>query len=260
MTTPSADAVIREIAALGPFFAVRVHPAGTEPPRPWQPLTRPLLEARVTGVRNRLAAQGSQRADAVETRVAASVAHLALASRLMSPALAAAVLHGSLLAPTLAELRGQSVPEGPLPLSVPDDALTACPDALPAQLADALSRRLLDGAVCELADAMAAFAVSRHILWGNTASALNGAATMVTAFRPDLAARTRTLVALLLDRPPLRGTGTVADGAFRRRSCCLVYRAAPDGRGALCGDCALSRALRRVGAPRPVTRVRPDAT
>ena len=49
--------------------------------------------------------------------------------------------------------------------------------------------------------------------------------------------------AALLDRPPLgaqcdRGP----DGAFRRRSCCLIYRAAPGRRGALCGDCALRAA------------------
>jgi hypothetical protein len=243
MTSPAtASAVTEEITALGPFFAVRSHPPGTEPPEPWQPMSRPLLEARVTGVGDWLAAAGGQPPGAVETRVAASVAHLGLAARLVSPALAAAVLHGLVLAPGLAELRWQPVLGGPVPLSLPDHAFAGGPEASPTRLADELSSRLLDGPLRELADAVAEFSLSRHILWGNTASAVNGAATMIAAVRPDLTARTRTLTTLLLDRPPLRDARTTTpDGAFRRRSCCLIYRAAPDGRGPLCGDCALSR-------------------
>ncbi|WP_210584077.1 (2Fe-2S)-binding protein [Streptomyces sp. GESEQ-35] len=239
---PTASAVIEEIAALGPFFAVQAHPPGTEPPEPWQPMSRPLLAARVTGVGDWLAAAGGQPPGAVETRVAASVAHLGLAARLVSPALAAAVLHGLVLAPGLADLRWQPVIGGPIPLSLPDDTFTGGPADTPARLADELSSRLLDGPLRELADTMAEFSVSPHILRGNTASAVNGAATMIMAARPDLTARTRTLTSLLLDRPPLRDASTTtSDGAFRRRSCCLIYRAAPDGKGPLCGDCVLSR-------------------
>ncbi|MFJ6568561.1 (2Fe-2S)-binding protein [Streptomyces sp. NPDC091292] len=239
---PTASAVIGEIAVLGPFFAVDTHPAGTEPPDPWQPMSRALLEARVTGVRERLAVAGGQPGDAVEIRVAASVAHLGLAARLVSPALAAAVLHGLVLAPGLADLRWQPVTGGPVPLSLPDDTLAGDPATTPTRLADELSGRLLDGPLRELAAAMEEFSLSRHILWGNTASAVNGAATMITAARPDLTARTRTLTSLLLARPPLRDTSTTTpEGTFRRRSCCLIYRAAPGGKGALCGDCVLRR-------------------
>ncbi|MEV6171709.1 (2Fe-2S)-binding protein [Streptomyces sp. NPDC051954] len=239
---PTASAVIEEITALGPFFAVEAHPPGTEPADPWQPMSRPLLAARVTGVGDWLATAGGQPPGAVEVRVAASVAHLGLAARLISPALAAAVLHGLVLAPGLDDLRWRPVIGGPIPLSLPYDAFTAEPADSPPRLADELSSRLLDGALRELADTMAQFSVSRHILRGNTASAVNGAATMITAARPDLTARTRTLSSLLLQRPPLRDTSTsTPDGAFRRRSCCLIYRAAPDGKGSLCGDCALSR-------------------
>ncbi|KPI10596.1 FhuF/siderophore biosynthesis protein, C-terminal [Actinobacteria bacterium OK074] len=250
----TASAVIEEITALGPFFAVESHPSGTEPSGPWQPVSRPLLEARVTGVGEWLAAAGGQPSGAVETRVAASVAHLGLAARLVSPALAAAVLHGLVLAPGLTELRWQPVLGGPVPLSLPDDAFAAGPAASPARLADELSGRLLNGALRELADAFAEFAVSRHILWGNTASAVNGAATMLVAARPDLTAPIRTLTALLLDRPPLRDAGTMTpNGAFRRRSCCLIYRAAPDGKGALCGDCALHHREARAVASSTTT-------
>ncbi|MFI6685167.1 (2Fe-2S)-binding protein [Streptomyces sp. NPDC050485] len=242
MTSTTASAVIEEIAALGPFFAVQAHPPGTEPYGPWRPMSRLLLESRVTGTRDWLAAAGGQPPDAVETRVAASVAHLGLAARLVSPALAAAVLHGMVIAPGLADLRFQTAIGGPAPLSLPDDVFVGGPAAAPTRLANELSGRLLDGPLRELADAMKAFSVSRHILRGNTASAVNGAATMMTAARPDLAVRTRTITALLLARPPLRDASvTTPDGAFRRRSCCLIYRAAPGGKGALCGDCALSR-------------------
>lgn len=89
---------------------------------------------------------------------------------------------------------------------------------------------------------MRPFSVSPHILHGNTASAVNGAATMIIAARPDLTGRTGAIASLLLTHPPLReASTTTTDGAFRRRSCCLIYRAAPGNRGALCGDCALGR-------------------
>jgi ferric iron reductase protein FhuF len=94
-----------------------------------------------------------------------------------------------------------------------------------------------------LADATAAYSVSRRILWGNAASAVNGAATMIGVARPDLAARAVTAADSLLDLPPLRGSGVRGpDGRFRRRSCCLIYRASPGaGRAAVCADCVLAR-------------------
>ncbi|MFJ4790329.1 (2Fe-2S)-binding protein [Streptomyces sp. NPDC088794] len=237
----TVSAVVDEITALGPFFAVAVHPPGSEPPEPWQPMSRTLLAARVAGVGDWLAAAGGQPPGAVEVRVAASVAHLGLAARLVSPALAAAVLRSRALAPGFADLRWQHAVGGPIPLSLPHDAFAGAAVGSPSRLADELSSRLLDGALRELADAMGEFSVSPHILWGNTASAVNGAATMIKAARPDLTARTRTITALLLERPPLRDASTTTpDGVFRRRSCCLIYRAAPDGKGSLCGDCVLS--------------------
>lgn len=237
--TAAPGAVIEEITALGPFFAVTTHPAAAPPAEPWQPMTLPLLAERAAGVRSYLAAAGGQPPDAVEPRVAASVAHLGLAARLVSPALAAAVLHGRLLAYDLGAVRWQPAQGGPVPLSLPDDALRP-PEAAPDRLAGAVAGRLLDGPLAELADLLAALGLSPHIALGNTASAVNGAATALAAARPELAARARAFTALLLDRPPLRAqSARTPAGAFRRRSCCLIYRAAPDHAGALCGDCAL---------------------
>ena len=199
--------------------------------------------ARRTGRRRQgdLAAAGGQPPDAVEPRVAASVAHLGLAARLVSPALAAAVLHGRPLHYELAALRWQPALGGPVPVSLPDDALHP-PVASPGQLADTVARLLLDGPLAELACRVGALGVSPHILLGNTASAVNGAATALAAARPELAPCTHAFAALLLDRAPLRPqSARTAARAFRRRSCCLIYRAAPDRAGALCGDCALRR-------------------
>ncbi|SFE52001.1 FhuF 2Fe-2S C-terminal domain-containing protein [Actinacidiphila alni] len=250
--------------SLGPFFAAEGHSAsplapgaGLPDPAPggeaWRSMGEladggPALAERVAGVRRYLAAMGGGPPETVETRVAASVAHLGLVARVLSPMLALAVLRGEVASGLrLADLRWRPVLGGPFPLSLPDpppgDDLSGAP--LEA-LAAALARDLLDGPVRELTDAFAPFRVSPHILRGNTASALNGAAGMLAAARPADAGRVRSLAAALLDRPPLRGTstreGTAEAGAyrFRRRSCCLIYRAAPGRAGALCGDCALA--------------------
>ncbi|MFJ6213490.1 (2Fe-2S)-binding protein [Streptomyces sp. NPDC092296] len=242
---PASSAVIEEITALGPFFALHTHPAGSAPTPPWRPMSELVRDpavpaARVAAVRDWLALAGGQAADAVELRVAASVAHLGLAARLLSPALAAAVLHGRLLAPDLGTLWWQPVLGGPVPLSAPDGPIAE--RRTPEQLAELLGCRLLDTGLAELAAAFRPFSVSPQILHGNAASAVNGAADMIASARPALADRVRTLAALLLARPPLRAASTTTPtGAFRRRSCCLIYRAAPDTRGPLCGDCVLTR-------------------
>lgn len=237
--TAAPGAVVQEITALGPFFALTTHPAGAPPGAPWQPTAGPLLAERAAAVRAYLAASGGQPAAAVEPRVAASVAHLGLAARLVSPALAAAVLHGRPFGYDLGAVRWRPALGGPVPLSLPDDALQP-PVEEPEQLAEAVARRLMAGPLAELAALIRPLGVSRHILLGNTASAVNGAATALAAARPELAARAHAFAAQLLQRPPLRPQSALSPtGAFRRRSCCLIYRAAPDRRGALCGDCAL---------------------
>lgn len=116
-------AVISAITALGAFFALEE--TGAAPPAGWQPMSAALLGDRVTGVRQWLAAAGGQPAGAVEPRVAASVAHLGLAARLVSPALAAAVLFGRPLLFALHEVRWQPVLGGPVPLALPAGALGA---------------------------------------------------------------------------------------------------------------------------------------
>jgi hypothetical protein len=241
--------VVRDLATFGPFFAVQTHTPGSMPREPWHVMNelvedRDVLMDRVAAVRARLAAAGGQAPDAVELRVAASVTHLGLVARLVSPALAVAVTSGDLLEVDLGSTRWQRVLGGAFPLSVPLPADTDAGghDARPERLACLLASRVLDGPVRDLVETTMPLSVSRHVLWGNVASAVNGAATMIATSQPVWGRRSQMIASLLLDQPPLRGTSVASpDRGFRRRSCCLIYRAAPNAAGAVCGDCVLSR-------------------
>ncbi|WP_162891037.1 (2Fe-2S)-binding protein [Aeromicrobium sp. A1-2] len=85
------------------------------------------------------------------------------------------------------------------------------------------------------------FALSTQVLWGNVASSLSGAQTMLAAARPDRAAAGGRIIGGLLDQGVLHGTGDLhgVRPGFVRRSCCLFYRLPSAG---VCGDCVLDRA------------------
>lgn len=93
------------------------------------------------------------------------------------------------------------------------------------------------------------FVVSPRVLWGNVASALGGAATMMAAQGADAG----DLIEGLLSREPLIGTAVLhrPDRHHRRtltrNNCCLYYRIPGGG---TCGDCVLNvRQRRRRPAP-----------
>jgi hypothetical protein len=281
--------VLAELARLGPFFALDCHPARavlTEGWRPLEQLWQPeVLASRVATVRGALAEASGQPAGTVELRVAASMAQLGLAARLICPALGVAVLTGGLLEVDPVRMRWQpGAGSSPIALSIRADALpqasssrasasdpTAEPDQLTtpvASLADALAGTVLAGPVPALIEASREFGVSPQVGWGNVASVVNGAKALIGAAEPGLTAAADTLVTGLLNRPPLLGTyqlttheltthqlstpqlGTpqpTAAPAFRRRSCCLVYRLATSP-APVCGDCVLDR------APAPASR------
>ncbi|TDV43101.1 (2Fe-2S)-binding protein [Actinophytocola oryzae] len=225
------------LSGLGPFFDVGFH-GDDLPVAPWRPLAEvlddgPVLRDRVAYVRRFLAQGGGQPDEAVEPRVAASVTHLGMVARLCSPVLAVAAGSGEVL-----DLDGswwQPVVGGAVPLSVPERH-TRVPD----DLAAAVCTSLVDGPLRRLDTAIARFSVSSHVRWGNVASALNGATTMLTTARPEWTTRVRALTAALYAVPPLRGTAATVNGRFRRNSCCLIYRAAPGHAGPKCGDCVLT--------------------
>ncbi|MFG2826777.1 (2Fe-2S)-binding protein [Streptomyces sp. NPDC048434] len=252
MTEPTA-ALQEQVASLGPFFAFEMHAAGSELPSPWRTLSEVaraesgVLRERVTAVRAALAAGSGRPAEAVELRVAASVAHLGLVARIISPMLGLAALHGlPSRPPILDELGWHSGLGGAFPLSLPRETVAAAATSGTGSVAGAGAGAvgdMLDGPIGDLVDAVAAYSVSRRILWGNVASAVNGAAAGIVSAAPALARPARAAALLFLRRPQLRDAYTldVRNGRFRRRSCCLIYRAAPDAAGATCGDCVLVR-------------------
>jgi len=236
---PAAGArLLADLAALGPYFAVDVHRPGSPVRPPWQPLSEltdspGALAGRIGEVRERRAAAAGCPAAAVEFRVAASIAQLGLCARLLSPALGAAAA-GRALSVEVAQARWVPALGGPFRLSLAEEAMAAGPDT-------AATAALLAGPVTQIVRAVEAMAVSPRVLWGNVASAVNGAATMIAAARPDLAGRAAEAAAALLGHPDLAGTyqGRPLEG-FRRRNCCLIYRLSPE-RPAYCGDCVLGR-------------------
>lgn len=247
------EAAGEELAALGPYFAVEFHAAaelyGAVPASPWRPMSE-LLEApealaeRVAGVRAYLAAGTGQDASAVETRVAASVVHLGLVARVASPLLALAVLHRRGGQVRAADLWWQPTLGSMFPLLVRASAFDSDLRGGPLDSGP----HLLGGVVDEFSTAIARFGVNQHILRGNVASALAGAGRTLAAARPDRRGDIRALMDRLLASPHLADSGSFEpDGAFRRHSCCLIYRAAPDRKGALCGDCALAPARDPMG-------------
>jgi hypothetical protein len=252
VTPRDPAAALAEAAGWGPFFAVATHAPGAGPAAPWRPLREVaddpgVLRDRVARVRTFLAAGNGRDPADVPVRTAASVTHLGLTARLVSPALAVAVLTGATL--DLTDAWWQPELGGAFPLSLtgrtvpPADRPGAPAASTAGSVAGTVTASVLDGPVRGLVEAGLRFSVSGRVLWGNVASAVNGAAAMIGRARPGLAAPAADLVTRLLAAPPLRGTGDRTDGVFRRRSCCLIYQAAPPGAPRqLCGDCVLARA------------------
>ncbi len=204
---------------------------------------------RIDAVRAALAA--GRPVQRIEHKVAASVTHLGLVARLIAPALALVVTTGHLPCTDLSRLWWQDELGGAFPLSVPDltvAALTHQPtDSV--QGAALLREKLVDGPVRALTDAVAATVpVSALVLQGNIASAINSAATLIASKRIDLLHPSRAIADALLHDPELNPTNSPSGKAFRRSSCCLIYRTSPSrsaSTDSTCGDCILTPSLHR---------------
>jgi len=249
-------AAIREVAALGPYFAFEVHEEREESERPrgaagsrWRPVVElldpgaPAFAERVAAVRGGLVAGSGRAPEELEKRVAVSVAHLGLVARLLSPLLGCAAVLGH--APAAVGAReGESLmwqPElgGGFPLSISRRAL--------AETAS-LHGAVVEGVLEPLEERARRMSVSARVVRGNAASAVDGAARAAAASGSPHAGRVGELAAELLEHPYFagaftRGSGSASasgSGRFRRRSCCLIYRAAPArSPRAVCGDCVL---------------------
>ncbi|MFI2650713.1 (2Fe-2S)-binding protein [Micromonospora fulviviridis] len=226
------------LAQFGPFFAL-------EPWRPdkgWRPVDEfvsdpAVLADRIVTAGSMLASRAGLAADALDQRVVASTVSLGLFARLLSPAFAATVAAGAVPALTVANLWWRPVIAGPLPMatSATDPPV---PTADPAAM---FADRIVAPVLAEFAHR---YRLSLKVLWGNAASALAGAATMLAAADPTLSDRAGALAEAVLDLAPLHGTGwferpdpALPRRFFVRRSCCLFYRIPGGG---TCGDCVLT--------------------
>ncbi|MGY1623053.1 (2Fe-2S)-binding protein [Geodermatophilus sp. SYSU D00965] len=235
MTGSAAVEALAAAGALGPFFAV-----APEAGPGWVSWTALVdggpLEQRIADVRAALAAAPG--APDVDRRVAASLAHLGLVARLLSPVLGAALVRGVLPVAAPEEVHLHLAGANPLPLALP--AAGTVPAAGPDALAGALDRCWLVPAVQPLSAAVAACTgLSTQVLDGNTISAVAGALRMANTAVPELAPLTAATLDAVLAEGTLAGTGARrGDGSFVRRSCCLFYRLPGAG---TCGDCVLTR-------------------
>ena len=224
-TSPvEVEAVLADVARVGPYFTL-----DTDSDIDGHPLWRPLTELYGRALPDQIATVRA-RLGTGEPRVAASLLFQGIAGRLWSPILAAAVEHGvvPLLDPARTYWRAAS----------PGPVLLAAPGAY-GVAADAASvhRVVIERHLGPLVEAVRAVTpVAEGLLWGNAASALAGALTVLSGARPAGSGPGLRLVEELLSLPPLRGTGSLGPRGFRRRSCCLYYRVPGGG---LCGDCAL---------------------
>jgi len=239
--------VLDDLAALGPFFAVESHSPGTGPGPPWQPLrdlatpAEPLL-GRIGSVRGALAASVGRPAEEIALRVAASIAHLGLVARLIAPLLAATASHRP-LDMRLAGLWWQDKLGGPAPLSIPASSMPGPGQPSGDLPADSACRLLLDDVIAPITAATSDLVpVSVQVLWGNVASAVNGAANQLAALRPDLGREAWAAAAAFFTCPQLSRERQPPGPAFRRSSCCLIYQLAPDQTHSICGDCILHAA------------------
>jgi hypothetical protein len=212
-------------------------------------------------VRAALASRAGLPTAEIGLKVAASVTHLGVVARLIAPALGAAVT-GHRLDMRLDGLWWQDELGGPVPLSVPvGDGVPPANSVPPADepAADILLRRFLDEVIAPVTAATREqVPVSDRVLWGNVASGSNAAARQAAAARPDLAGGAWRAARVLFASPLLRGERQPPGPAYRRASCCLIYRVMPGGRNAVCGDCVLNgRTAQRPQRTQP-TRTTPD--
>ncbi|MCM4076105.1 (2Fe-2S)-binding protein [Paractinoplanes hotanensis] len=236
---PEVDAgpALRAAARLGPYFAWQ--PLDAEPGwRPFGELLDPAVVAeRVEAGRRVLLRMSGLRRDEIGERVVASTIFLGLASRLVSPVLAAAALTGLVPLADPGRLWWRPVESGPMPIAY---------DGLGAAAGSGHDRTAIDQLVRPMLEVFRhRFVLSPQVLWGNVASALGGAVGMIAGNAPGRAAeRAATIVTGLLAEPPLAGMATLhrpdphrARWFLVRDNCCLYYRIPGGG---TCGDCVLT--------------------
>lgn len=174
--TTAVRPVLAEVGRVNTLFAVEAAPPGPG----WLPLGGGgalgprALAAEVERVRGHLAGLAGRPDAVVEWRVAASVFQQGLATRLLSPVLAAGLCHGVLV--DAARFHWDPCREGPVVLRTSQEEAAAVTGGT-AELADWVERTVVLGVLARAARGLAgAGGVAPGLLRGNTAAALAGAA------------------------------------------------------------------------------------
>ena len=82
--------------------------------------------------------------------------------------------------------------------------------------------------------------MSRRVLWGNVASAINSASLQIATKQPAAADAAQHLAEIVFSAPRLQSERNAPSPAFRRSSCCLIYRLSAERAWETSGDCILS--------------------
>lgn len=213
------SAELSEVASYGGFFALTV---GGDA-KGWHPVAQSYADGFADLIDTTI-----ERYRTTELRIGASLVHLAHAARLWSPVLACALGHGVL--PDLTNL--QRADDGTqLRLPHPIGERIDSPSL------DDLYRIVVQDHM-EPLEAGLRVKVAPALLSGNIASALVGASRALLTVRPDLREPIVGTTKSLLNTGRLAGSGAITGDnlAFKRRSCCLLYRVPGGGK---CGDCVL---------------------
>ena len=243
MSTPAA---LRRAARIGPYFVVRLDVERGA----WRPfddlLDATVLAANVDAVAQSLARRAGVPAAELDRRACASTYFLGLASGLVAPALGAAALAGHVPSFERGSLRWQRADVGPLPLAITEangGEVHGVDVTNSGQAAAALHAEVIDTVVAPLEAALeATFSLSPQVLWGNVASAVAGAATMLRLSAEPTRLDPHALAEAVTSRGSLAGTGTWTSTGFVRTNCCLFYRVPGGG---ICGDCVLTTTTHR---------------
>lgn len=234
---------LRELVSLGGFFALR-DTGAAESDLP----TLGRVYQSDAPVRDPLAYRVEKVARALsvpEPRVAVSVAQLGLAARLWSLSLGSAASSGASPTSTPRCCTGTPTPVRPTTCSSPVRG-SSPPTARTSRSSSSTATSNRCRPHCAPATACPPRCCAATPGPRSCGAAREISRWARRAGRPDVAARARLLTTELFEDPRLTATGTRTGTAFRRTSCCLIYRTPGGG---LCGDCCFERPPQHSSPP-----------
>jgi iron complex transport system ATP-binding protein len=225
---PAAITALAELCDVSRYFALGSGPRNDG----WRPVKQLYDD---TALLAEIVDRVKARMDVTEQRVAASTFFLGFAARLWSIGVGTVAGYQLLvdLPPERLLFRER---DGQVALHLEHPEAAQRDD-----LRSALAALVLDRHLDPLAVALRRLGpISEKLLWGNSASALLGAALVFDRDRATTSGW--QLARSICADPRLSAAVCFDDSGYRRTSCCLYYRTP---HGGLCGDCALSRVPER---------------